>query len=120
MSKQELLNQLEEYGIEDISLCNCGAYTVTINNKNYSVHKDNFFKFFPDIDEEIFNESIKKILMNNFYNCNHCVNNWGLDLCACGSGESPKECEEGLEECGQPMQNIEAGYNHVRGGSSWM
>ena len=103
MSKKELLNQLEGYEIEDISLCQCGAYTITINRLNYSVHTDNFFKSFPKIDQGIFEESINKVLMNSFSNCNHCANNWGLDICACGSGESPETCQEGFDVCGQPM-----------------
>jgi hypothetical protein len=35
--------------------------------------------------------------MNGFYNCNHCVNHWGLDLCKCGSGDPVGSCE--WEDC---------------------
>lgn len=119
MSKKVLLEQLEQAGIEDISLCQCGAYTITVNGQDYSVHKDNFFKFFPNVDEGEFNKSIKYVLMNRYSNCNHCVNNWGLDLCACGSGEPFEICEDGFEECGKPMQSIEGSYNHVRSVNVW-
>ena len=40
----------------------------------------------------------------NSYCCNHCVNHYGLDLCACGSGETPENCKEGYSECGNPME----------------
>lgn len=44
--------------------------------------------------------------------CDHCVNHYGLELCACGSGEYYWECEEGLDECGKPMQEL-GGWNHA-------
>ena len=37
---------------------------------------------------------------------NHCVNHYGLDLCACGSGESPEECTAGFDECGNPYETL--------------
>ena len=36
----------------------------------------------------------------------HCVNHYGLDLCACGSGMAPDECDFGDEVCGRPYQSI--------------
>jgi hypothetical protein len=105
----------EKYGIEFVGYCSCGAYTVTINGIDYSCHKDNIQKFFPDIDMV----TLEKAIENNYYNCNHCCNHWGLDLCACGSGESPEECEGSFNECGSPSQSIENGYNHVQAKNGW-
>ena len=47
-----------------------------------------------------------EILPSMFVNCNHCINHWGIDLCACGSGEDFDKCEEGHSMCGKPMQVI--------------
>lgn len=43
---------------------------------------------------------------NTLDSCNYCVNHWGVDLCACGSGKKVNKCKEGLRECGTPMQDI--------------
>lgn len=120
MSKKILLEQFEECNIEDISYCSiCYAYTVYINGENYSVHEGNFFKYFSSIDEEVFKKSIKKVLLNTSYCCNWCVNHWGLDICACGSGEPFETCEGEYDICGKPMQEID-NYTHVRGNRSWI
>jgi len=41
-------------------------------------------------------------------NCNHCVNNYGIDLCGCGSGEPVGECDGDFEACksGSPSQSL--------------
>lgn len=79
--------------------CKCGAITVEIDGLDYSMPLDLFKKHFPDA-------SIPKTTL---YNCNYCVNNWGIDLCGCGSGEKFGQCDNGYEECEQPAQIIEAG-----------
>lgn len=84
-----------ETEIEHIDKCNCGAITVTIDNENYSMSRKVFNKLFG-----------KHRLSVSVCNCNHCVNHWGIDLCACGSGEHPNRCKEGFKECGQPMQAL--------------
>jgi len=119
MGIKNLKEQLEEYGITDIAHCICGAFTVTINRKDYSVHEDNFHKYFPNIDEKLLKKYSDKI-MGSYGNCNWCVNHWGLDICACGSGEPYQECDNGFDECGNPMQSLESGYNHVRSAGSWI
>ncbi len=120
MGKATLLEQLENYDIEDISYCQgCGAYTVTMRGEAYSVHMDNFFKFFPDVDEKNFQRHIKEILLNNYSCCNWSVNGWGLDLCACGSRELLEDCENGMGICGDPMQKI-GEYAFVRGEDAWI
>ena len=47
----------------------------------------------------------KKLLIEGM-SCNHCVNHWGLDLCACGNGEDPEECDGGFAECGLCSQYV--------------
>lgn len=119
MSKKTLLQELGNSDIESISYCkSCNAYTVTINGQDYSIHEDNFFDQFPDIDKDNFKKNIQKVLMNIFSCCNWCVNHWGLDICACGSGEPITDCQEGFEVCGSPMQAIDE-FNYVRGAGSW-
>jgi len=120
MSKvDELREELAEYGITNICRCSCGAYTVTINGVDYSVHKRNFQKYFS-VDKELFQKYIKKIISGEFYGCNWCVNSWGLDLYGCGSGELFKKCDNHHKTCRQPMQSIEDEYNHVRSAGSWI
>lgn len=73
--------------------CDCGAVTVssTENSKmNWSMSEKDFNKNFPDLSAD--NE--------NYYNCDYCTNNWGIDLCNCGSGEKYDVC------CGIPSQEI--------------
>lgn len=81
--------------IENVSKCQCGAYSVTIDDENYSMTEETFVNKFGHIKAE-----------HEYYNCNHCVNHWGVDLCACGSGEKPEECDGEFPECGTPMQTL--------------
>ena len=53
-----------------------------------------------------------------YHSCDHCVNHWGVDLCACGSGEPPEKCQEGFPECGEPMQ-VYGGRTQVRASDAW-
>ena len=103
-----------------LALCSCGAYSFQINNNTtatYSIHKDNMILLPQEIIKQINNYDTTQT--GEYYGCNHCDNNWGLDLCACGSGEPFNRCEEGHNECGNPMQNIEEGYNHVSATDAW-
>ena len=79
----------------------------------------NVTKFFPNLNKHLLSK-IVYMDIPTIYACNHCVNNWGLDLCACGSGETPEECDGEFEECGRPMQNLDLNQPHVRGNGSWM
>ena len=80
--------------------CHCGAVTVEMQTpegkQSYSMAEALFKEHFPEA------EYSKQI----FSNCDHCVNHYGIDLCGCGSGEHPNECENGLRECGTPMQEF--------------
>lgn len=59
--------------------------------------KKRFHQEFPD---ESLNDA------PNMFGCDHCVNKWGIDLCGCGSGETPEKCDGGFNECGSPMQTL--------------
>ena len=93
-----------------LALCSCGAYSFNIDNNkkdSYSIHKDNLILLPRELALDIQYYDKKEI--QTYHGCNHCDNNWGLDLCACGNGEPFNRCEEGYDECGLPMQNIEGG-----------
>jgi hypothetical protein len=77
-----------------IARCQCGAITVYFdNNTDCSMTLKTFLKEFPGF--RIPTEA-------EYHNCNHCVNNWGIDLCGCGSGEPLGKCEGEFEECQYP------------------
>lgn len=84
--------------VTDFSKCECGAVTLYFESgDNNSLLEENLNKFNVDLDDA---EELQKT-----YCCNHCVNHYGLDLCACGSGETPEDCEEDFDECGNPYEN---------------
>ncbi len=75
--------------------CDCGAVTVTMNGENYSMKRKEFNRLFG-----------KHRISQKVCSCDYCVNHWGLDLCACGSGEKVGKCKEGFKECNTPMQTL--------------
>ena len=86
--------------------CTCGAITVYVDDVGYSCSMKNRERFFPGMD-------LRKLRrLPETCCCNWCVNHWGLDLCACGSGLPYEECDE-LPVCGTPMQVL-GGRTHVR------
>jgi hypothetical protein len=82
--------------------CNCGAVTISNNEDHTQVSM-------PMLDYKI---ELRPLLVESLidddfdptHNCNYCVNHWGTDLCACGSGKHPEDCEDSpqYEDCGQP------------------
>jgi len=84
----------------DASRCSCGAITImNIDGDpelNFSMSAETFAADFQHL--------ALRWLPVCCCHCNHCVNHWGIDLCACGSGEAPEKCTEELNECGQPYQ----------------
>lgn len=77
-----------------IQECICGAMTVTFHNgASNSMAREKF--------ESIGFQGEK--LPAKFYNCNHCVNHWGIDLCECGSGEPIGECECGRQSASEEL-----------------
>jgi len=87
---------LHEVDFTELNICECGAITVIIEGKQYSMTSETFEKRYGI-----------EIGLSLYYNCNHCVNHWGIDICACGSGEKPNECDEEFDVCGLPMQDID-------------
>lgn len=94
---------------EDICSCSCGAIHIWINDVMYSMSHDTFIEKYGQGHD----------IERKFGNCNHCVNHWGIDLCACGSGEPVAECDGGCDVCGQPSQIIEEGQTHVCAKGGW-
>ena len=35
---------------------------------------------------------VKENAITSYYGCDHCINNWGMDICSCGSGKSINKC----------------------------
>lgn len=98
MDTQHLTNENIDY----VETCNCGAVTIHLSDElnpevPYSMTKESFDKLFPNISLE---DARKQ------YCCNHCSNNYGIDLCACGSGNKPEQCDNDYNECGEPMQTL--------------
>lgn len=75
------------------SECRCGAVTLwlvpTGTNSVKRHHLKNFGLSLEGIPE-----------LAESTTCNHCINNYGLDLCKCGSGVSPDKC------CGVPCETL--------------
>ena len=82
--------------IVSYSECKCGAITLFFDNgATNSVKKRNLKKFGISL------KGIEKL--NNTWCCNHCANNYGIDICECGSGISPQKCSCG---CGRAMEEL--------------
>ena len=96
----------------EYSKCSCGAITVDTEEGQFSMPEELFEARFGDIDDHE--------LVNEYGNCNHCVNHWGIDICACGSGEPFAECDGGFDVCGNPMQVMETGQVNVKAEDSWI
>ena len=87
------------------SRCQCGAVTLYMGDTDigYSCMETNRRKFFPDSD-------LRRIpRLKPMYTCNHCVNNYGLDLCGCGSGAEFGKCSNNFPECSVPMPSVSEG-----------
>lgn len=94
---------------EYICKCDCGAVTITIKDQDYSMPRELFNTLYKGKNIKIEHE------VNG---CNYCINHWGIDLCACGSGEKYQECTEEYNVCGNTMQNIENKQINVKGGNA--
>ena len=101
--------------IECVGKCECGAVTATINGQDYSMPVSEFEGLYGALED--FSEVM---LPQTWGSCNYCVNHWGTDLCACGSGEKADECDCEFDCNGIPMQDIEEGRTHYKDESSWI
>ena len=102
--------------IESIQKCSCGAYTITIRDVNYSMKPVTLRQVFRVTKVPRFS---KKIRLPDSYCCDWCVNHWGVDLCACGSGKPIDTCNNNTIVCGNPSQVI-GSHNHVSAGGAWV
>lgn len=97
--------------------CKCGAITFIADDKReFSCFEKNLDKFIPEEELPKYCADGKPenlVQYTDVFACNHCVNHYGLNLCACGSGESPDECSFGDKVCGLPMQSLTEGYSSV-------
>lgn len=102
------------YNIVSFSRCECGAITLNMEDgRDYSCKEENLERFFPGLNLTDIEELPK------CWPCDHCVNGYGLDLCACGSKEPYETCENGYDCCNTPMQSLEGGYTCVRADDAW-
>lgn len=86
--------------IVEYTRCVCGAITLFgEDGRSYAVLAKNLKRFFPSLDLR----KVKRAYNGKTCCCNHCVNHYGLDICACGSGEPYETCTRGFDECGKPM-----------------
>ena len=83
--------------VKRLDVCrSCGAVTLlTMSEHAYSMPRSIADKILP---------TKSLIFDNKWVHCDHCVNKWGVDICACGSGELFWECEEAHHNCGKPRQ----------------
>ncbi len=93
--------------VELVQLCACGAVTVTIDDLNFSMGREIYAEQYGELPADD-----SELRLQNQVCCDHCVNHYGIDLSACGSGEPPGECDGGFDVCGTPSQSIEQGDNH--------
>lgn len=77
------------------TICKCGAITFLKGTNSYSMTRKTKKKLGIDL------RKIKRLLDFTTYNCNHCINHYGIDLCECGSGKEVEKCECG---CNKTMQ----------------
>jgi hypothetical protein len=94
--------------ITDATKCQCGAVTVTIDGKSYSMRPATFRKIFGK-------RPPRKV---QWWSCDHCANRYGVDICARGSGKPYDKCDGGFKSCGMPMQVI-GKYTKVRAADAW-
>ncbi|MBQ1736106.1 MAG: hypothetical protein II038_14760 [Lachnospiraceae bacterium] len=94
--------------------CNCGAITVYDEDGNsYSCDEKKIRQYIPNLDLR------RHKKLQDCWCCDHCVNHYGLDLCACGSGEPYQTCDGGTEYCGTPMQ-VFGRYTRVIAKDTWI
>jgi hypothetical protein len=91
--------------VQDYARCSCGAWSIYLEDGRSINAKMSLRK----LNELYGLEFNKKDRLNDHCNCNYCVNNWGLDLCGCGSGYKFGKCKECNGEYGV-AQSLERGF----------
>lgn len=90
--------------------CNCGAVTLFFDNGEHNSIKRSHMKA-----HGITLRGSKNI--GHYYNCNHCVNHYGLDICECGSGKVLEKCCKGgaRETLGESVESSVASIQRKGG-----
>lgn len=105
--------------VESYQKCQCGAITVWYDNGEVNSILEKNMDILPVDTRESLDTAER---LQDSYCCNHCVNHYGLDICECGSGESPENCcKAGVrEEFGKSVKLFEemAG-NAAKNGGFW-
>jgi len=93
------LAELSEDLIDNLGICECGAVTISFTDGTSASMPTSEFesKLGCELTIDMINSDM---FSGRWFQCNHCVNGWGIDLCKCGSGEKAEEC------CGNPSQWI--------------
>lgn len=87
--------------IENYQKCQCGAITFYFEDGSSSSMRQRTAKKMG-IDLRHYKS------LRPSWNCNHCVNHWGTDLCECGSGEPVGKCSCGSN---RPLQTFGEEYD---------
>ena len=84
-------------------ICRCGAVTIEVGEVGQTAHNS--------MSRETFDTLYGPVMAiptdaRRYTHCNHCVNHWGIDICACGSGEPAGKCDNDYDCCraGQTTQ----------------
>ncbi len=94
----------------NLALCTCGAVTLDIEGNQFSMFVSTFKKKFGIDEDKILTKDMFEF---NYVNCNHCVNNWGEEFCACGSGQLVGECDDDNRDCGTQYYDIESSVKAI-------
>lgn len=103
--------------------CNCGAITI---DSVVGAEEKFSCSMTQDTFDDLCVDNFTLEWMNECYNCNHCVNHWGIDICKCGSGDPIGECtwdecphtenKEAMQEFLSPQQILLLALMKNRGG----
>jgi hypothetical protein len=87
-----IISNRSDIVIDHLKLCQCGAVTVIFKSgDSIAMSYGSMVAMYPDIKFPLLDD-LKKSLVEMYYNCNHCVNGWGEDLCECGCKAPKGEC----------------------------
>jgi hypothetical protein len=84
--------------------CECGAITIKTKAGVYSCKKFFFPLLFPNVDLRKCRKARTPLKSTT---CSHCADNYGLDLCSCGSGKTVGKCSCGSTKAAQEYGKYE-------------
>lgn len=97
--------------VNDVSqylLCNCGAVTMYLKSGQEIHCKVSRMPKYLGFSFEELQDTVPIDARIQAFQCNHCINHWGIDLCGCGSGVEVGHCKGEYDECKNniPMELI--------------